>query len=65
MKKLSFLLIAFALVTFVSINACKTATEPAAEADVVETVVEEAVPADSAAAVVTEDVAVEEAEAAE
>lgn len=45
MKKLSFLFIAFALVAFVSLNSCKTSTEPATDAEeaVVEEVVEEAV----------------------
>ena len=59
MKKLSFLFVAFALVAFVSLNSCKSSTEPAAEEVVeeVEEVVEEAeeVVADSAAVEATEE----------
>lgn len=47
MKKLSFLLIAFALVTFVSMNSCKQAAQPEAEATEVVEEVQEVV--DSAA----------------
>ena len=39
MKKLSFLFVAFALVGFISLNACKSTTQPAEEAT--EEVVEE------------------------
>jgi hypothetical protein len=39
MKKLSFLFVAFALVGFISLNACKSSTQPAEEAT--EEVVEE------------------------
>lgn len=41
MKKLSFLLIAFALVAFISLNACKSSTKPA-ESTETEEVVDEA-----------------------
>lgn len=47
MKRLSFLFVAFALVSLFSLNSCKTSTEPAAEET---TVVEEAA-ADTTAAV--------------
>ena len=45
MKKLSFLFVAFALVGFISFNACKSTTQPAEEAteEAVEEVVDEVV----------------------
>ena len=48
MKKLSFLFVAFALVGFISLNACKSSTQPSEEAT--EEVVEEEV-ADTVVAV--------------
>lgn len=62
MKKLSFLFISLALVTFVSLSSCKTSTEPTTESEdaVVEEVVEETGDVADTLAV---DVAAEEVEA--
>jgi hypothetical protein len=59
MKKLSFLLVAFALVTFVSLNACKSSTEKTPEVtapqeEVIEESIEEVVE-DTAAAATTDE----------
>ncbi len=62
MKKLSFLLVAIALVGFISLNACKTSTAPVEEAteDAVEEVTEEVIEevADTIEVAVEEDVEV-------
>ncbi len=57
MKRLSFLLVAFALVTFVSLNACKSSTNKAPEVTPQEEVIEESTEevVDTAAAAATTD----------
>lgn len=56
MKRLSFLLVAFALVTFVSLNACKSSTDKTPEVTPQEEVIEESTEevVDTAAAATTD-----------